>query len=178
MGLQLIFVVETNKKCNADWIYIKDTVDNFYEYKRTEVKLTPVYMEGRGNYNSPKKRKEIDSLISQYSVTSKNNYSKVIYCFDCDEYNSKADDKKFLENAKKYCKDNKYQFVWFCKDVEHVYLGKQIADSQKKRESARFKANKLIKKVDPKNLVVQTYKIKTSNIMKVLDSYDELNRKV
>ena len=23
MGLQLIFVVETNKKCNSDWIYIK-----------------------------------------------------------------------------------------------------------------------------------------------------------
>lgn len=30
MGLQLIFVVETNKKCNADWVYIKDTIDNFY----------------------------------------------------------------------------------------------------------------------------------------------------
>ena len=82
-------------KCNADWIYIKDTIDNFYEYKRTEVKLTPVYMEGKGNYNSHKKRKEIDNLISQYSVTSKNNYSKVIYCFDCDEYNSKADDRNF-----------------------------------------------------------------------------------
>ncbi len=24
MGLQLVFVVETNKKCNSDWIYIKD----------------------------------------------------------------------------------------------------------------------------------------------------------
>ncbi len=26
MGVQLIFVVETNKKCNSDWIYIKDTI--------------------------------------------------------------------------------------------------------------------------------------------------------
>ena len=31
MGIQLIFVVETNKKCNSDWIYIKDTVEHFYE---------------------------------------------------------------------------------------------------------------------------------------------------
>ena len=31
MGPQLIFVVETNKKCNSDWIYIKDTVEHFYE---------------------------------------------------------------------------------------------------------------------------------------------------
>ena len=43
MGLQLIFVVETNKKCNSDWIYIKDTVEHFYEYDRTQVKLSPVY---------------------------------------------------------------------------------------------------------------------------------------
>ena len=29
MGVQLIFTVETNKKCNSDWIYIKDTVEYF-----------------------------------------------------------------------------------------------------------------------------------------------------
>lgn len=29
MGVQLIFTVETNKKCNSDWIYIKDTVEHF-----------------------------------------------------------------------------------------------------------------------------------------------------
>ena len=30
MGVQLIFVVETRKTCNSDWIYIKDTVEHFY----------------------------------------------------------------------------------------------------------------------------------------------------
>ena len=30
MGLQLIFVVETNKKCKSDWIYIKETIDRFF----------------------------------------------------------------------------------------------------------------------------------------------------
>ena len=39
MGLQLIFVVETNKRCKSDWIYIKDTVDHFYEYNNAYVKL-------------------------------------------------------------------------------------------------------------------------------------------
>lgn len=29
MGLQLVFVVETNKKCNSDWIYIKDTIGTY-----------------------------------------------------------------------------------------------------------------------------------------------------
>lgn len=42
MGLQLIFVVETNKKCKSDWIYIKDTIDRFYQYDQAQVKFSPV----------------------------------------------------------------------------------------------------------------------------------------
>lgn len=47
MGLQLIFAVETNKKCNSDWIYIKDTIEHFYSYERTQVKFSVVYMDGK-----------------------------------------------------------------------------------------------------------------------------------
>ena len=35
MGLQLIFAVETNSKCKSDWIYIKDTIEHFYKYDRS-----------------------------------------------------------------------------------------------------------------------------------------------
>lgn len=52
MGVQLIFTVETNKKCNSDWIYIKDTVEHFYAYERTQLKLSVVYLDGKGNYSS------------------------------------------------------------------------------------------------------------------------------
>jgi len=45
VGVQLIFVVETNKKCNSDWIYIKETIEHFYLYDRIKVKLSVVYME-------------------------------------------------------------------------------------------------------------------------------------
>ena len=69
MGLQLIFVVETNAKCKSDWIYIKDTIDRFYQYDRTEVKLTPVYMDGKGKYI--KSEKQVKSLISQYNANGK-----------------------------------------------------------------------------------------------------------
>lgn len=129
MGVQFIFVVETNKKYKSDWIYIKDTIDYFYEYERTQVKFSPVYMDGRGKYR--KKEKEVKSLISQYKATSKSNQSRVIYCFDCD--------------------DNNYDFVWFCKDVEQVYIGKKVDDSKKNKEAAMFKAKKLITKVDEVN---------------------------
>lgn len=61
MGSQFIFVVETNKKCQSDWIYIKDTIEQFYSYNRTQVKLNKVYMAGKGNYK--KKQKEIQKLV-------------------------------------------------------------------------------------------------------------------
>jgi hypothetical protein len=177
MGVQLIFVVETNKACNSDWIYIKDTIEHFYAYDRTSVKLSPVYMDGRGNYSSRKKENEIRSLISQYRATSKDNQSKVIYCFDCDEYSSNPADLKFLEDALQYCDSKGYAFVWFCKDIEQVYIGKKVDDSQKKKEAARFKAKKLIAHVEANRLSMNAYRINTSNIMRVFDQYQELERK-
>ena len=173
MGLQLIFVVETNKKCKSDWIYIKDTIDRFYQYDQAQVKFSPVYMDGKGKYKN--KEKEISSLISQYTAGNKKNQTKVIFCFDCDDYDSKPEDAEFLVNAKRYCDEKGYDFIWFCKDIERVYLGKKVDDSQKKKESATFKAKKLIDAVDKSKLIVKAYRANTSNIMSVIDQY--LSRK-
>lgn len=68
MGLQLIFVVETNKKCKSDWIYIKDTIDYFYQYDPTQTKFSVVFMDGKGNYKA--KEKVVTDLISQYAAVS------------------------------------------------------------------------------------------------------------
>ena len=69
----------------------------------------------------------------------------MIYCFDCDDYDNKIDDRNFLEEAKKYCARAGYEFVWFCKDVEQVYIGRKVDDGKKKKEAAIFKAkNKLV----------------------------------
>ena len=69
------------------------------------------------------------------------------------------------------------KFVWFCKDVERVYIDKKVDDSQKKKEATTFKAKKLITKVDTKRLSVDNYRTNTSNIMNVLDRHQELARK-
>lgn len=175
MGIQFIFVVETNKKCNSDWIYIKETVDQFYSYEQTKTKFTPIYMDGKGNYM--KKLKEIETKKRQFRAASKSNQSRVIYCFDCDEFDRKSEDLKFLSEARKFCKKEGYEFVWFCKDIEHVYIGKRIEDSQKKKEAANFKARKLISKIDRKRLSEYDYKVERSNILEVLDRYPELIRR-
>lgn len=169
MGLQLIFVVETNKKCKSDWIYIKDTIDSFFEYDQTQIKLSPVYMDGKGNYR--KKEKEISGLISQYASTSRTNHSNVIYCFDCDDFDKKQEDFEFLKIVQQYCEEKGYKFVWFCKDVECVYLGRPVEDSKKKKEAELFKIKKLIKKVEKGRLSETDFRINTSNIINVLSTY-------
>ena len=126
-------------------------------------------MNGKGRYKN--KEKEIQSLISQYK--NKSNISKVFYCFDCDDYDKKPEDYNFLETAKKYCDDKGYKFVWFCRDTEQVYIGKQIDDSKKKKTAADFKAKKLIEKLDSKRLKSDSYKTETSNLMNVLGKYAE-----
>ena len=169
MGLQLIFVVEANKKSKTDWIYIKETIDRFYKYDEAHLKLSAVYMEGKNKYLV--KEKEVNLLISQYSSTSTNNVTKVIYCFDCDDYDSNPVDKEFLEKTQEFCKANNYEYVWFCKDIERVYLGKKIEDGHKNSEAIRFKANKLINGVSDSRLNGKSISRNMSNILRVLDRY-------
>ena len=132
MGLQLIICVETNKKCNSDFIYIRSTINRFYDVDNANIRITPVYLDGKGKYASGKVKKEVASLKNQYKAAAKNNSSIVIYCFDCDNYDTKTEDLRFLNEAREYCDENGFRFVWFCKDIEDVYLGKQISERRKK----------------------------------------------
>ena len=169
MGLQLIFVVETNKKCRSDWIYIKSALEKFYSCDQAHVKLSVVYMDGRGNY--AKRENDAQKLIKQYQATSKNNESKVIYCFDCDQYDMNADDMEFLQTAQRFCKDKGYEYVWFCRDIESVFLEKKVSDKLKKREAETFKVRNRIQNIDAAKLSVSVYRINRSNLLTVLDKY-------
>ena len=81
----------------------------------------------------------------------------MLYCFDCDDYDSNVADLNFLEE---------------------VYLGKRINDSQKKKESANFKEKKIIININVKQLSKEKYGIGTSNIMNILDRCPGLVRKI
>ena len=177
MGLQLIFLVEARKQSKSDWVYIKETIEHFYEFDKSNVKLACKYMNGKGSYKNAKIEKEIKKDIREYKKESKTNISGVICCLDCDDYDKKQEDYDFLETAKKYCADKDYEFVWFCKDIEHVYIGNQIDDSKKKKTAADFKVKKLIEKLDSKKLKSDCYKTETSNLMNVLAKYAELKLK-
>ena len=166
MGLQLIIVVETNQTNKSDFIYIKSTIEHFFTFDNSEIKLTPVYMGGRGNY--ARKQKEILSYMSQYKKTGE---SRVIYFFDCDDYISKPEDKLFLDSAKLFCEKNKFDFVWFCKDIEHVYVGSSVEQTEKKKMAEDFKRNNRIINVNKNDLKYVQYQQRKSNILNVLSKY-------
>ena len=171
MGMQLIFCVEADAVCKSDFIYIKQVIRNFYSIDYVNVRVTPVYMDGKGNYASPKINRTVKKWIKDYAAGNKRGKSQVIYCFDCDSFDSKPEDQNFLSQAEKYCRDNGFEFVWFCKDIEHVFLGKRIASNLKKKEAESFSRKNLIANVSLENLKCNRFQDKKSNLCIVLDKY-------
>lgn len=165
----MIFVVETDKKSKSDWIYIKSTLNHFYQYDHTQVKLTYIYLSGKDKYKS--KENEINSKIKQFRGNS-----KVLMCVDCDDYDTNPNDRQFLDKVRDYCNDKGFIFVWFCKDIEQVYLGYKIDSNLKKKKAATLEAKQSINSIEPNKLSVNEFRDKTSNLLCVLDRFKELIR--
>ena len=115
---------------------------------------------------NPKKQKEIGKYIKAYPEDT-----TVIYFKDLDDYDTNYETKKLFEDIKKYCETHAYELVFFCRDVEEVYLGKRVNDKDKVNEVKRFKSKKMIEAVLPQNLSQNEYKINGSNILNVLDKF-------
>lgn len=167
MGLQLIFCVETNKQADTDWVYIMEVIR--FRYKLTpQINLNKIYMETKSRYASRKVLGEIEKKTRCF-----NGETKVIFCIDTDAYESNFEQKKEFEEIKQFCKKHGYDLIWFCHDVEEVFLGKQVENSQKKKEAGAFRSNRGIERVRTENLSAPEVKNKCSNVLKVLDGYLE-----
>ena len=171
MGTQLIFCVETNKQTKSDYIYINSVIRWFYQDLPANIKVSTVYMNNKYNYNSNKVKKEISNYEKQYRAASKNNHSEVIYCFDCDDYDIKAEDKVFLKTAREYCENNGCRFVWFCKDIEQVFLRERINDNEKKVRAEVFQRKKMIRNLNFSIFESDSYQVYKSNLGLVLNEF-------
>lgn len=78
----------------------------------------------------------------------------------------------------RYCVNIGYEFVWFCKDIESVYLGRKVPNSRKKAESVSFRGKKQIGNVNANTLLATHLKSNTSNLMIILDKYLERKNEV
>lgn len=157
--MQLIFIVETNKKSQSDYLYISETLNKYYN--TLGHKMTPIYLNGKGNYN--KKKTEIGRNISKYSGTT-----HIFMCYDIDNPIEPAYELNPL--IEEYARENGYELIWFYEDIEQVYLGESVSNSVKTLKAKQFVAHNDINGVQEINLSKTAIsRKKSSNILKVLD---------
>ena len=162
---QLILYVETNKQANTDVGYIDAVIKQLYQIG-TEIKLQYKYFNGKGGYNAPKLLKEIKKDIAALKGRSS---SEVIYCIDTDKYDSDAEVQKLNADIENFCHQNGYRFIWFCRDVEEVFLHTAVDDSKKKEAVSKFKAGNNLGKATEETLSSRAMAKKKSNMLLVLD---------
>lgn len=166
MAIQLILCVETNKKADTDSKYIFETIRYYYNVDNS-VKLSKIYMGTKTKYNSKEVLKEIKQKKSMFSHGS----NMVIYCIDTDQYEKNPNHKKEYDEIQKYCEHENYEMVWFCHDVEEVFIGYKVSDSDKTKKAAEFVKKNIVKNVNYKKLSSDKLIKNTSNMLLVFDKY-------
>lgn len=170
MAIQMIFCVETNKKADTDSVYISETINHWYKVNN-QIKISKVYMNTKSKYNSKDVLREVDKKSKAFTIGE----TRVIYCIDTDQYEKNIDHEKELYNITQYCKENGYDLIWFCHDVEEVFLGKRVSDSEKVQEAGMFRRKKKIEEINSDKLSCNVKRTYVSNILSILDKY--LDRK-
>ncbi len=170
MAIQMIFCVETNKKADTDSIYIVETLRQFYRIDN-KVKINKVYMGAKSRYKSKDVLREVESKIKAFKIGE----TKVIYCIDTDDYEINPDHEKEFREISAHCQQYGYDLIWFCHEVEEVFIGSRVVDSQKVKKAAEFRKNNRIREIKPERISVPERRSCTSNIMNILDKYLERN---
>ncbi len=165
MNKQVLLCVETNKRSRTDYQYIVSTIKRFYEDDK-KITYKPVFLDTKTKYNSKDKVKEINSMIK-----ASPGETAVIYFIDADDYDVSYETKKLFDDIKAYCNNHGYDFVFFSRDVEDVYLKKQVNDNEKVKQVAKFNNKQLINDVEEARLREHEPKRHCSNILNILDKY-------
>lgn len=170
MAIQMILCVETNKKADTDSIYILETIKHWYKLNN-QIKINKVYMSAKSKYNAKDVIRDIDKKSKDFTIGE----TKVIYCIDTDQYERNNDHAKELNDISQYCEKNKYDLVWFCHDVEEVFWGQKVSDSQKVQEAAAFRRKRIVEEIQADKLSCDVKRVGASNILNIFDKY--LSRK-
>lgn len=168
----VIVCVETNKRANTDVSYINKAIKHFYHVNNNEVRLAFKFYETKTNYADKKLLKEIKD---DCKAVGENN-ATVLFCIDTDEYEVSVEDVKLNTEIEKFCQQNGLRFTWFCRDVEEVFLHKQLHHNEKVRESKKFAKIQGIGLACENDLKSTTFSKRKSNLLNNLD--DVLRRKV
>lgn len=139
----VLFIVETNPSALTDQMYIDKAIRCFYD---VGLDISIKYACASGIDNLTKMNKEIGKYRKGAQEQAQRDKTQldfsVVIVADTDNYDSDSKQKAKVQNVKEYCDVNGYYFVWMCKDVEHVFLKRQVSKEDKKKEAMKFYSNK------------------------------------
>lgn len=166
---QIIICVEANQKSKSDYYYIKKAIDTYYNIDN-KIKLTPIYLGGKGNYNKPKIINKIVKAKREFSEDKSNDEENiVIYFFDTDNNSLDPSSVSMNEEIIKFCKEQSFELVWFNKNIEHVMTDNETVKDKVKAAQVFLKNGKLPK--SSKLKVLNSLSNKGSNIKLILDKF-------
>lgn len=165
----VIICVEGRKKSPTDSIYVDKTIKTFYSVGN-DTKIEFVYMEGKGNYSTVTKK--FEPIKKRMRCAD----ADVVYCIDTDGLNDR-DAVVETDKIEKFCKTNGYDCVWFCEDVERVYLHKKVSDNDKADAARQFACADVLCEATESSLGASAKCRNKSNILKILDKhFNRVNR--
>ena len=163
--LQMILCFETTKSAGTDYVYIKDTIDHFYDMDK-RMPINTVFMGGKNQYQTHNVKRKINEFIKNYP-----GQSRVLFCIDTDRIDRNPAQVEDFKKVTSYCAQQGYELIWFCHDIEEVYLGSSVIKKDKVSKAKDFRVKKGIETVNVSKLNGLKPNAYTSNIMCILDKY-------
>lgn len=160
----VIICVETNERANTDPCYIDKVIRNFYHIDNN-IRLSYKYLHSKTQY---KNKKTLQEISRDCKVVGTENFS-VVYCIDADKCDSTYEDKVRFDEIADFCSQKGFSLVWFCKNIEDVFLHKKISNHEKKRMAIKFSKSKGIGLAKEKDLKATSVSNQKSNILNILD---------
>lgn len=160
--MQLILCLECNGKNRSDFLYVKNTLDHYYNTWKND-KIIYVYSGGKSELINQEKK--ILNYIKNYRGKT-----RTIIVADYDR-----EDDILNQKIEQYATDTLMDIVWMNRDIEEVYWGKRVEKKEKEEFAKKFEREYTYKLCNAKNLGEEEplKKISSSNILCIFDKYLE-----
>lgn len=167
----IILCVETDEKAKTDCAYIDSAIKYFYK-DDNDIKRCYKYLEGKGNYKDKRILKEIEKEKKRAMSQNRERFSShVIYFIDTDKCEADEESRKINQKIEIFCREQGFEFLWFCRDIEEVFLHQEIDKAKKVEISKTFKRNGGLGKATLKSLSAKVISRYKSNFLCVMDQF-------
>ena len=174
--LQLIFLVETSENDKADNIYIRSVIDKYFLFLNDcydgEINTITYCLKGKQHYKDKKTLDFIRNKTKMFSSYNEGAVTVAIFFIDTDSTDAEYKKGSFFSNVKDFCEEHNFELVWFCKNVENVFLSKEADQIENKTNEAKlFAIKEGINNIRKNNLSKDKIELGCSNIILVLSKY-------